>query len=353
MKSALMIAVTVGLLFAHLQAAEGPAAQPAATQQPRSPAPPPGGVCASEGTTRFLCPSQRAEDLLIVPGTDWVLASFAFRAINARSRTTTLLYPTATPRERFDRKTYDTCPGVPSEADKARYMIIGLSLHAGRNAVHTVYATNLLMRTVDVFELDVRGQAPIATWIGCVPAPEEAGLNSVAPLPDGSGFILSSWQPPGGGPDARKRMEAGEINGALWEWQVGKGWSKVPGSETSGANGVEVSRDGRYVYGAGWGNRTFFRVTRGQNPPKRETVQLDYRMDNMHWDKDGSLLTAGHTDDGSVIARVDPHTLKFTELLRRPDNKEFEHASAAVIVGSELWVGAPRGERIAIFPAPR
>jgi sugar lactone lactonase YvrE len=36
------------------------------------------------------------------------------------------------------------------------------------------------------------------------------------------------------------------------------------GTKTSGANGLEISKDGKWLYVAAWGNQTFFRVSLGQ-----------------------------------------------------------------------------------------
>jgi sugar lactone lactonase YvrE len=150
-------------------------------------------------------------------------------------------------------------------------------------------------------------------------------------------------------------MEAGEINGAIYEWHPTDGWTKVPGSETSGANGVEVSKDGAYIYFAGWGNRTFNRVTRGITPPRRDTVQLDFRMDNIHWGPDGMLIAGGHYDAGindSRVAKIDPTTLSVTQILRREDNDFFAHSTAAAQIGDELWIGSSLGEHIAVVRLP-
>ena len=40
-------------------------------------------------------------------------------------------------------------------------------------------------------------------------------------------------------------LQKAERNGELWEWHTASGWQKVPGSESSGANGIEISPDGR------------------------------------------------------------------------------------------------------------
>jgi hypothetical protein len=53
----------------------------------------------------------------------------------------------------------------------------------------------------------------------------------------------------------------------------------------------------------------------------------------------------------TFISKVDPKTLKVQELYRYPYNDVFAVGTVAVEIGHELWVGATRGDRIAIFPA--
>lgn len=335
MKWMALVALAATALAAQTPArAQAPAAEP---------------ICASDGQFRFLC-GQRAEDILRIPGTDWILASGTLRAINAGTRLATPIYPAPTAATRFDRAAYGDCP----DAALANFGTLGLSLLRQRGGGYRLYATDLRNRVVQVLDLRIRGnEAPVATWLGCVPVPPDTGLNSVAALPDGSGFVMTTWQPPNGGPDARARMEAGEINGAVWEWRAGKGWTRIAGSETSGGNGIEVSRDGRQIYAVGWGNRTFFRMVRGANPPKRDTVQLDFRVDNLRWAPDGKLLATGPTATGWKVAKIDPDTLKVTDVLARADEPGFRRASAAIEVGDELWVSTPFTDRIALVAKPK
>src|SRR5438105_4807277 len=72
--------------------------------------------CDPVGNVRFICDQVVPEDLAPVPGSKWVLSSGmatngAIRLINVRDKTTTVLFPTATAKERLDKKTYDSCPG--------------------------------------------------------------------------------------------------------------------------------------------------------------------------------------------------------------------------------------------------
>src|SRR5260370_7221052 len=71
--------------------------------------------CDPNGSVRFICDQVGPEDLAVVPGSQWVLSSGmaangAIRLINLRDKTTTVLFPSATPRERLDKKAYDSCP---------------------------------------------------------------------------------------------------------------------------------------------------------------------------------------------------------------------------------------------------
>jgi len=173
-------------------------------------------------------------------------------------------------------------------------------------------------------------------------------------LADG-GFITTNWLPRGGAPDALQKMMAGEKNGELWEWHTASGWQKVPGSEAAGANGIELSDDGKTIYMAAWGSQSFIRLTRGATPPKRDEIPLGFRVDNIHFARDGTLLAAGQITDppsrSSRVVRVDPKTLAVRDVLTLPDNAAFAGNTTAIEVGDQLWLGSYRGNRIAIVPA--
>ena len=199
-----------------------------------------------------------------------------------------------------------------------------------------------------------RSKPPTLTWIGCAVAPDPIGLNSVVGLPDG-GFLTTNFSPRGTDAAGRARMMAGEINGELWEWHTGTGWKIVPGSESAGANGLEISKDGKWLYIGGWGSQSVIRLSRGQTPVKKDAVGVGFRVDNLRWTPDGALLAAGQggtaPSQTSNVAKVDPNTLKFQELVRDPYSDAFSVGTVAIQIGKELWVGSVRGDRIGIFPA--
>ena len=334
------------------------AGQARAGQAPQAPAPAPCNPVGKE----YVCGQQAPEDLVVVPGGEWVVAGSyggngGIKMINTRDRTTTNAYPTATSKDRLDAKTYDSCPGAPDAAEKAKFTTHGLALRPGRNSMHTLYAVHHGGReSIEVFELDAKTKPPTLTWIGCAIPPDPIGLNSVVPLPNG-GFIGTDFLARNIDAGQRGKMLAGENNGWLWEWQTGKGWQKVPGSEASGANGLEVSKDGKWLYVAAWGSQSFFRLSLGQTPPKRDNIPLGFRVDNIRWAADGSILAAGQGGVAPVqttnVVKINPTTLKVQEIIKQTNTPEFGSGTVAVEVGKELWVGSFRGDRIARFPAPQ
>ena len=324
---------------------------------PQAPQAPP----CSAADVQFVCGQRAPEDLVVLLGAQWVVASAyggsgGVYLIRVSDRTSTVAYPGATPTERLDAKTYATCPGPPDAAAKAKFTTHGLYLQAGNNSVHRLYVVAHGSReSVEVFEVDARPSTPVLTWIGCAVAPEPIGLNSVRGLPDG-GFVATNFLARGGtDPSRMKAMQSGERNGELWEWHTGTGWQKVPGSEAAGANGLEISDDGQWFYVAAWGSQSFFRLSRGQTPVKRDEIPLGFRVDNIRWARDGSILAAGQGGapgaQASIVVKIDPKALSVREVVRRPNSDVFGAGTVAVEIGNQYWVGSFRGDRIAIVPA--
>ena len=192
-------------------------------------------------------------------------------------------------------------------------------------------------------------------------------FNSVSPVP-GGGFVATvptvfdAENPP-------DRTADGEVamRGVIYEWHPTDGWAVVPGSESPVPNGVKASRDGEWLYVNLWAARQVMRLSRGRDPVEKQIVDVGFQPDNIRWQADGTLLTAGHEaksaarvvecletfcdDMSSHVARVDPETLMVESLVDVPANPNFFSSTAAVQVGDEIWVASTRGERIARYPA--
>lgn len=327
--------------------------------------------CDPVGSVQFVCGPVGPEDLVPVPGSDWIIASGRnIYLVNTRDKSTTVLFPTEPPQQRQDTKTYSACPGLANPPEKGTFTAHGLNLRPGKNGQHTLYVVHHGDReSIEVFELDARGRTPTLTWIGCAIAPESVGENSVAVLPDG-GFAVTNFQARGD-PNGRAKLLAGENTGNVWEWHPGAGWQVVPGSDMPGPNGIEASKDGKWLYIAGWANKTFVRLSRGQTPVKKNVIQTPFHVDNLRWQADGSLLAAGQggsteavlrdclgpekkcSEVSTNVAKIHPDTLKFQQIIHWPSNEVFRAGTSALQVGKEIWVGGVGGaERIARFPAP-
>src|SRR5215210_6410294 len=87
-------------------------------------------ACAPSGGLTFICGVQNPEDLVLVPGTQWLVASgmapgSGLHLVDTRAKMVRNLYPAAAPSVRADRAKYGNCPG-PLDAKQA--VLHGLSL---------------------------------------------------------------------------------------------------------------------------------------------------------------------------------------------------------------------------------
>ena len=137
---------------------------------------------------------------------------------------------------------------------------------------------------------------------------------------------------------------------------------QIPGSEDTAPNGLEISQDGRWLYIAGWSEQKVTRLSRGQTPVQKEVVAMGFRPDNLRMSADGStIFAAGHGNiqtpreplrETSNVATIDPTTLEVHRIFEHPAIEGFVASTTAVQIGTEMWLGTHRGERIAYFPAP-
>jgi len=338
-----------------------PSPEPAPEVTPAADAPAPDFAeygatpCDAVGDIQFICDLISPEDLAVLPGAEWVIASGAqeggrLHLVNAGDKTTTVLFPRPGQTERLDAATYPTCPGPLAASEQEVFRGHGLYLKPGDGAIHTLYVVHHGTReSIEVFEVDADATPPDLTWVGCAPALSTLSLNSVVALPDG-GFATTS------GP-----------TDDVWSWQTATGWTRIPGSEGSAPNGLEISRDGHWLYIAGWSQEKLTRISLGETPVQTEVIDLGFRPDNVRMSLDGSVIfAAGHTDkDGRSItdpreplrettnvAAIDPETLEFRRIFEHPAMDGFVASTTAMRIGDEMWLGSYRGDRIAYFPAP-
>jgi sugar lactone lactonase YvrE len=326
--------------------------------------------CQGSGGYGFVCGPQNAEDLVLVPGTRWILSSgmapgTAILLIDSQTKNWTELYPADMPRAQQNMETYGACPGSP---DPNNFITHGLNLRPGENGHSTLYVVGHGGReAIEVFDVNASGAKPVMTWTGCVMLPEGMAANSVASFSDGSLLVTVPLHP-------GKTIEdafAGDLTGAVYQWSPGdSGFEMVHGTELPYANGIEVSADEQEFYVVSSVLYTVVAYSRS-NPSRqlRSTRPMAFVPDNVHMGSDGSLITAGMVIDdpicGSVqnseefdleefaacprpfIAKaIDPQSMEGRDLVRGPANEHFSNATMALQVGSDIWIGTFSGDRI-------
>ena len=310
--------------------------------------------CLGVGEANFLCGPVSPEDLVQIPASSWVVASGMeddgyLYFIDTQQQRSTAVYPSMQSEHRMDTAKFDNCPGPQIEGFRPH----GLSLVAGNNGVHTLLVVRHGSReAIEVFEItESPSDSPKLTWIGCVLAPTGVAFNSVVGTPEG-GLAATHFQLP---------------RGYVYEWSGGSDWSQVPGSETEGPNGIEISDGGEWLYIAGWGSQSLIRLSRGQSEIARSSVKVSHHIDNLRWSTDGSLLAAGHVGmlPSSIfeclnqrecagvstrVTRVDVNNLTARQIIDFPSSPNFILGTVAIEIGEEIWVGGIGGSnRIARF----
>lgn len=331
----------------------------------------PAPACEPAGQYGFVCGLRNPEDLVLVPGTRWIISSGmapdgAIYLVDAGHRTWTELYPGEAPRARQDMDTYGACPGAPVPGG---FVSHGLNIRPGPDGHSTLYVVSHGAReAIDVFDVDANGEAPVLTWRGCVLTPEGMQANSVASLADGSLLVTIPLHPNVPISDAL----AGKDTGGVYRWSPGDaGFTMVEGTALPYANGIEASADGREFYVASSG---LFHLTAysNENPAQvlRRTETFTFVPDNVHMGSDGKLLTAGldvvHEACGKVrqseefrleefascprpftVLAIDPQSMATEVVATGPANARFSNITMALPVGDELWIGTFAGDRVA------
>lgn len=327
--------------------------------------------CQASGEYEFVCGPKNAEDLVLVPGTRWIIASrmalgSGIYLVDSQQKTWAEFYPADTPHALQNMEAYGACPGSP---DPNNFITHGLNLRSGIDGHSTLYVVGHGGReAIEVFDVNANGARPTLTWTGCIMMPEGMAANSVASFSDGSLVVTVPLHP---GKTIGDAM-AGESTGAVYEWSPGdSGFKMVQGTDLPYGNGIEVSADDREIYVASSGLFTVVAYS-NSNPARqlRTTKPMAFVPDNLHMGNDGSLITAGMVVDDLVCGNVvgpngfdlgefatcprpfivkgiDPQSMEGEDIARGPANERFSNVTMAVPVGTDIWIGTFSGNRIA------
>lgn len=330
--------------------------------------------CRPSGAHVFICGAERPEDLARIPNTPWLVFSgfsdgAGLKLVDTRTRAIRQWYEGAPGELSWDRLRFRDCPSPP---DTSVFNTQGLSLRPVQGSQHDLYVVNHGGReSIEVFRIDAARAEPRIRWIGCVLMPAATPANSVATYSDGT-ILASVLTRPG---TSITDFVGGAATGGVYEWQPGEpSFRLLPGTGLPGNNGIETSPDDRefYVVAFGWHAVIVYSRMDTSQPVRRVTAP-GFMPDNLHWDGARLILAGmqydepacggtrkiinGKADDmrchrGYTVAELHPQTLEFRTVAYAEPVAGFNGVSAARIVGSELWLAAYQGDRIAVRPLP-
>jgi hypothetical protein len=354
-----MRAAITGILSGLAAAILAASAAPATAQT----APPPPPPCTDGARLKVICGFKGPEDLVQVPGADWIIVSGLGEGANPASTNDAggglgLIDPAAHTGRKLaftgagPKAPYLGCSGPP---DSAHFQAHGLNIQGvGRGRARLFVVGHGGREAIEVFDVATGKRAPPAlTWIGCIAAPEGAYHNSVAALKDGRVVVTDFLHKP----STFRDLLSGKTTGAVYVWAPGGTLTKLPGTDLGAPNGIEVTPDGRHVFVAVSGTSRILRweLTATDKPPT--VIDPGQRTDNLRWGPGGKLLAAGPDTRGcpptdnrcaalSVVA-LDPNTLALTTLMHTKPEAGFNALSSALTVNGTLWLGSPTGDRVA------
>ena len=321
--------------------------------------------CTPSAGLSFICGLQAAEDLVLVPGTRWLIASgmtagSGLHLIDTQAKTARNLFGPGLSAIRADKARFAGCPGAP---DPKQVVLHGLSLRPAQTGLYTLYATNHGGReSIEVFEVNARNATPSATWTGCVLLPDKLAANSVAAFSDGT-LVATVLVLPG---KTFEDVWAGRNTGVVLMWTPGsKDFRTLAGTELPGNNGIETSPDNREFFVASTGLKRIVAFSRADaSKPLRFAQLKEHAPDNIRLVGD-RLITVGMIDDerscggapkkpadilcprGWIVDAIDPKTMAVTELARGPAAPPYTGSATAIPVGDTLWLSSFTADRIA------
>lgn len=313
---------------------------------------------------------ENAEDIVAVPGTDWVITGAMANAAFPKARMFFINTRTHEFREAWpDNVTVDLDQARFGDvAPPAAYAFHGIEV-IKRGGIIELYVVNHApehgeggRESVEVFEIDLPASGPALRWRGAVPGPSWLGGNDLCCLPEG-GFAITNFCYPG--PEAMQMGFAGAITGNVLEWRNREeGWRIVPGTDFSFPNGIAVAPGGEAYFIAVWGSKKVVRVPRAGSKVERVEIPMDGMIDNITWTPDGGLLACVQIDDPAALfqrvsaggvmqgpfqaVRIDPVTLEKKTLLAEEVPAFF--ATTVLQVGEkEIWASSAMGGRLLAF----
>lgn len=218
--------------------------------------------------------------------------------------------------------------------------------------------------------LSLRERDGRTRWLGCVEVPARYAINDVALGPDGALYASHMFARPASEADAtalRRAFLERRPTGFALAWRADTGWRELRGTELSFANGIAVSRDGKWLAVSGTYSQALVvvRIGNGSGGGGAATrLALPLQPDNLSPVGPTSFLVTGHT--GVPVTGVDacrapnpipcgfPFAVALVEVsgaakvVYAHDGTAIPGASVAVQRGRLLYLGSAFGDRITL-----
>ena len=310
------------------------------------------------------------EDVVPLPGTKWLIAGAASKADGGGRTGLALidtddpsdiagLYPVSPAADDWDRQRFRDCPGPPA-GDLGSH---GINIERLADGSYDLIAVNHRGReSIEIFHLDQTTPVPHAVWHGCVLMPGAASGNSVTPLPNHGGYVVTNFYRKDD-PHYLQSMENGTATGNVLKWTPGGGWSPVSPQQFSGANGAEITPDGTWLFVSEWSDYKVWKLALNGDAPPR-AIHLDFLPDNLRLTGRGTILIAGQNADPVnvmtcrgkrlpcqapfTVLEMDPATMQ-THVLAQGGGADFGGATGAAMAGGYLWISSYYAGQVARY----
>lgn len=346
--------------------------------------------CPGKDGFDFFCGVPNAEDLVLLPGGRWIVNGQyqpspaagqrgPLRLIDTQTRSWRPARPRVVKRQNARALARDAtlarASSCSSPPDFNAIAAHGIGLRRPRSGPAMIYVINHdASERIEVFEVHHSNDRPQLNWVGCLETPASLHFNGVAIAPDGTIYatvLLAHGQ-------LSRSLQQGLPVGGVYRLAPGAtDFSLLPLS-LSGPNGIEISPDGRIVYVSEMGKKRIVAYSTDEFSKPIGVAKLDiFWPDNLHWDANGQLLTAGMDHNkwnpgpadkrcangidpdlasakpcmrSYYVASIDPRTFKTSVIATGEEIPEFSNLSAATIASGWLWIGTYKGDRLALRP---
>lgn len=219
--------------------------------------------------------------------------------------------------------------------------------------------------SIEFFEVSGSGVQWKLTWRGCVNAPDDATLNSIAADTKGAFYTTKMFPRSAAFEDLDKYPD--QPTGAVYRWTAAEGYKLVKGTEGVVPNGVVTTADGGIIYVVYTGEQELRKVdTRTGKIIGTAPVGSS---DNIKWSVGGESLTVatflptdlsmkesfalceeslemGFCPAPFAIVEVNPENLERQVLFRNDADTPMGAGTVGLKMNEQLFIGSFTGNRI-------